>query len=583
MRIDTFCPPVNDDLLRRHNFFELYPFDGGGCFIHREIVGTIDDDEIFDRIVKKSALGDFGQLPHLNFSKFERWRTIEKSCWMNRCYFLAPLAKKYWLTKDESIALLVKETILHFIANYRPPATKEEVGEHQKRVFWNRDHNYNSKSFDEYSKDETDVEYIWFDFQPASRIIHFLYAMHFLKDSPSVSPEDWSAFEKSIQEHARVIMIGEKYFDELAPGNHQSLRGLALLFAAAFLAGTEDGKIFEEEGLRICDYHVRYDYFNDGVLREVSPSYHMFETWHMRDAFLLSRQYGFNLCPEAQEVLAKAGLFARSLAQPDGRSTVINDGYALQLDAFIASLPVTTGKAGDGASAFFNDAGLAFFRDEARYLMVDASPFTGSFSHYHSGKNALTYWHTSKPFLIDSACCSYDDPLFAQWYKKSDAHSTLLVEGHGDSCLKGTYEWLASASVKCDGWSRSKGKRRLSSTLSSPAAGWEGVLWRREIELEEKNGVALVDKVTTSKIGTALDFIFNLHPDVKPELAGKCVLLKNGGVTLRMSFDSETPFGIALLAGRAFIDFKHSDCVRICVSLKTAPNETVLLTRILEA
>ncbi len=65
-----FKLPVSDALLAKHNFFELYPFDGGGYFIQKEIVGSLDDREITRRILD-GALSDFGPLDALDFTKFE--------------------------------------------------------------------------------------------------------------------------------------------------------------------------------------------------------------------------------------------------------------------------------------------------------------------------------------------------------------------------------------------------------------------------------------------------------------------------------------------------------------------------------
>ncbi|OGV50996.1 MAG: hypothetical protein A2017_14050 [Lentisphaerae bacterium GWF2_44_16] len=562
MNIEKFQPPLNDELLKKYNFFELYPFDGGGCFIHREIVGTVDDNEIYERIINQNALSDFGKLPGLEFDKFERWRSIEKSCWINRFYFIVPLAKKYWLMKDEAIAIKVKNTILHFIRNFSPPPTKDAVGEHQKRVFYNRDTNYNSKSYEEYSKDETDVEYIWFDFQPASRIIHFLYAFYFLKNSSSISGDEWKEFENSIDEHAKVIMYGEKYFSKLAKGNHQSLRGLALLFAATFLQNKE----YLEEGLRICSYHICNDFLDDGVLHEISPSYHIFETWHVRDAYLLSNARGFNLSCEAESILNRAGNFAKALSQPDGKSTVINDGYALSLDAFIASLPENETVAEDISASFFKNAGLAFFRDSSRYLLFDVSPFTGPFSHYHSGKNAFTYWYKGIPFFIDSACCNYDDPLFAEWYKKTEAHSSLIIDGKGDGTLNGTYEWREHAKLSCNGWIRNENDFTIKSALSSSVCEWSDVSWTRSIELKKENTLIITDMVK-SETSKQLEFVFNLHPDVNCRIEAGNISLVNGNVKLQMIFSQEQVDDIRILKGRSFIDFRHRENQRVSVLL----------------
>lgn len=59
--IHSFCPPLGDSLLRKCNFFELYPLDGGGSLIFRELFGTLDDMAIARKILKKRAMDDFGK------------------------------------------------------------------------------------------------------------------------------------------------------------------------------------------------------------------------------------------------------------------------------------------------------------------------------------------------------------------------------------------------------------------------------------------------------------------------------------------------------------------------------------------
>ena len=88
MTRDFPCPPaLGDELLKKYQFFELYPLDGGGRFITQELFGTLDDAVITRKILTTPVLEEFGGLDELDFGRFERWRTIEKSCWLNRFYF----------------------------------------------------------------------------------------------------------------------------------------------------------------------------------------------------------------------------------------------------------------------------------------------------------------------------------------------------------------------------------------------------------------------------------------------------------------------------------------------------------------
>ena len=134
---------------------------------------------------------------------------------------------------------------------------------------------------------------------------------------------------------------------------------------------------------------LKNDYFADGVLKEISPSYHMFETWHVRDAYILSQNYGFEISSKNKDILSKAARFAYSIQQPDGCSTVIDDGYALYLAPFLESFPeeiLTKNWQQEAGKSYYPDAQLAFFKDKNQYICFDTSLNPGKFSHYHAGE-----------------------------------------------------------------------------------------------------------------------------------------------------------------------------------------------------
>jgi hypothetical protein len=563
MLIEKFKLPLNDTLLKNHNFFEMYPFDGGGNFINSNIMKTVDDKEYAERL-QNGALDEFGGLDSLEFQKFERWRTIEQSCWLNRCYFLVPLAKEYWQTKDENVAEKAKNVMLRFIQTQPAPQSDKEIGEHWDYVQYIRKHNYNEATFEQIQQDETDVKYVWFDFQPASRIIHFLYAMHFLQNSPTVSAEEWSILEDAIDQHAYTIAIGERDYCELhSPGNHQSVRGLALMFAAAFLGSEhENYQLYLNEALRICNYHIKEDFYSDGVLKEISPSYHMFETWHVRDAWLLSQTYGFAIAPEAKEILSNAAAFINGIRQPDGRSTVLNDGYALNLNSYLPSFPQEILSSDTECSKrYYPEAGIAVYKDANYYICFDASKYTGAYSHYHAGKNSLTIFSDGVPFIFDSGCCSYDDELFG-FYKEADVHSSLLVNGQGDGARSGLYTWTSYAETDCKGWHDAS----VTSALTSSSPEWKDVSWTRTLQVAES--VIVSDKISTNTLKD-FTFILNLHPDVEVEESDEGIVLRNGDKSLEVQIASEIPFECDTETGKCFINGEHRDSTRLMFKLQS--------------
>ncbi len=547
--VDSFIPVLPEPLLNEHNFFELYPFDGGGCFIHRDLVGSVDDAEITRRIVEEDALADFGGVEAIDFRKFEHWRSIEKSCWINRMYFIVPIARRYAATGDEKLAQLLRRILLGFRKNNPAPATREETVALETRVLYSRDHDYNEKGPDF----DGPVEYQWFDFQPASRIIHILHALYFLRGSATFSESDRKEIDELLRVHARCIYWAEAFHNPLAPGNHQALRGLALLYAAAIFKGEPEAADWRRTAEKVCEFHLTADFLADGMLIDLSPSYHFFESWIARDMVRLADREKFDLSAPARARVAKAFDVCRKFRQPDGLSTVINDGYPLDMKVFLQSLPAA--KEDSAPETLLPEAGFALWKSEGAYLLFDCSPLKSRFAHFHGGKQAVTFFFGGRPFLTDSGCCNYDDLEFTRWYKQPRAHSSLLVDGKGDSVLEGRYCWLKAPEMELGEWKDGA----IASTMTSSAPGWEGVVWSRKVRINAA-GMEISDLVSCGrKIETS--FVFNLHPDVKAEISGASVLLTNGDVRLRATFDAEPE----LCDGLGFVHFRKTPTRRLVV------------------
>ena len=551
----------------KHNFFELYPVDGGGTFIQREILGSVDDAAITQAVLN-GALADFGPLDAIDFLKYERWSTIEKSCWINRMYFIVPLAHQYALHGDEKLAQLLRQILLRFKRTYLPLPSCEAACELQRDVLYKRDHDYNAKG----SSYDADIPYQWFDFQPASRIIHTLHALWFMRHSPSFQPQDWEELDEMLFQHGQQINWVERYGTEPARGNHQALRALALLYAADYFKCTPEAAEWRETALSLCEYHILNDFLPDGMLIDLSPSYHFFECWIARDMKALAERpcsvpQGTcsvpqasacgkrGLSPAATQRVQKAFDVCGYLCQPDGLSPVISDGYPLDMEIFLST--IQEGERQQNYAVSLDASQIAVKRDGGQYFLLDASPLLDALSHYHAGKLAVTYFHDGKPFLVDSGCCSYDDDAFAEWFKQAQAHSTQLIDGQGDSILEGRYHWLAAPKNELSPWNGNE----LTAVMHGTVPAWQGVTWRRTATIE-KAGLTLFDTVDCDREVT-MEFIFNLHPDVKAELqTANSVLLTNGSTTLHAEFSAP----VELLDGTGYLNYQKVPCKRLRVA-----------------
>lgn len=511
-------PVLPGNLLRQERFFSLYPPD----------IFEKDDEETAQQILAGTLLADYGTLPDMDFKRFEKWPTIEKSCLLNRFYFLMPLAKYAAKHGDTVAASLALETMLSFIRRYPPPKSRDEVVEQQKRIYRRRDCEYNQRTREEIQANDLDVEYCWFDFQPASRVLHFYHAIYFLRPLLPEANEAWKQVLFSIYQHALVIFYGESDLPLTVGDNHQSLRAVALATAGCLFGDLPLAHNFIAESVRLMDFHALEGFFNDGVLKEISPSYHMMVCWQLRDIYLLSLRHGFDLSPETPKRLATQRNYILATTAPNGETLVFNNGREVVTRPYLESLRFL--EQGIEKSSFydFTCAGISAAVTDSVYILLDHSPFTGKDSHYHGGKNGLTLWLDSTPILVDSGSPGYDHPKFASWFKQSEAHSSLLINGVGDSLSAGIYDWVEHAVCESAGWeSDPTGNRWISSLLRSGRSEWKGVEWKRTVRISPSGDVSLQDVVSSTEEVDAM-FIWNFHHSVNIETKGDKTYLSVG-------------------------------------------------------
>ncbi len=530
-RFDT---PLDRKLLHQYDFFELYPLDGGGAFITRDILGSLQDC-VMAANLNAGALEEFGGLHALDFKRYACWGTVERHCWLNRLYFLVPLAKN----GQGELVIGVLRSFLR--QNPAPQDTAAILSMNDRVDVERRERDLGSR------KDSDPTEYQWYDFQPACRIVNTINAMIFLLEDHSLSEENWHFAANFIRIHGNVIFQGEKA-GNFEAGNHQMLRGLALLYAGCLLKEPEWQKL----GLALCAWHIGHDYLPDGMLHEISPSYHVFETWMSRDAVCLAEKYQLSLPDGCRLIYSKACGVCRLLCQPDQLSFVLNDGYPLHMSAFLRSIP--GGDEARSEQVILPSAGLVMQRSGDAYMLFDVSPLPAKISHYHGGKNAVSIWLGGYPFVIDSACCNYDDPAFLNWYKKPEAHSSLMINGKGDSTQLGNCGWQCGAETRLE--SGSEG----SVTGIVKSNNWPGIVWRRTIRIQQ-NEFCLED--TLSQVAE-LEFVFVLHPGVEVQIDNGMVILENGGHRLRLT--AAMPVTWRLKPGKVCIDFREVASIRLCAS-----------------
>lgn len=532
----SVAPAVDVELLKKYNFLELYSPDGGGNFIMRELFGTLDDRKISDMILNQGVMDDFGALEAIDFKRFEKWRTIEKSCWINRCYFTVMLARTAWLNQDKSLADKVLNIMLHFGRSCPAP---DDLQAHWLRVNKRMTEDYNSKTPAEIALDETDVEYVWYDMQVAQRLISFLYAAYFIQDLVKERTGDLTELKALLKKHVRVI-ADQEAFQQPYCDNHQSLRAIALYWGLPLLADDADYPAVHKRAFELCSWHIINEFMDpSGALFENSPSYHAFVLWHARDFVTLAARRGDAVAPEvlARFEAAKRALFAYRRA--DGLALTINDSYQYDATPLAESLGAENAV---NAFAVLKPGGLAVGNIGDCYAAMDVSNFIGEFSHYHGGKNSPVIMWKKEAFLEDAGCPSYDDADFSNC-RRSDWHTTLLVDSVGDTHAYSMYGFDRWAELEYDDqWQENADQSwSFASTLTSNNDNWQDVKWQRKIVLSDHRAT-LVDKVDSGNQTHVYTLLYTLAPGVEVnELQTNCRWqLKKGGLQAELRIDSNS-------------------------------------------
>ena len=128
--ISQWCPVIGDDLFRKYSFLEFYTFDGGGGFINRALLGSVDSREITALILKQNKLESFGELTDLDFRRF-RLGSIPIPTWLVEQIAASELRKRRTTARFRKLDRAVKSLFidnagaLHIL--YRPAELRGAV------------------------------------------------------------------------------------------------------------------------------------------------------------------------------------------------------------------------------------------------------------------------------------------------------------------------------------------------------------------------------------------------------------------------------------------------------------------------
>lgn len=390
----------------------------------------------------------------------------KKIIWeLNRHQYFVILGQAYWLTGDESYAATFVEHLESWM-DQNPP----KIG-----INW---------------ASSLEISF---------RSISWIWAFHFFKDSPALTPEVFLRALKFLYLQARHIeTFLSTYF---SPNTHLTGEALGLFYLGLTFPEFKEAKRWRETGRQILlselDRHVK----PDGVYFEQASYYHRYTADFYIHLVILCRASGAELPPAVERKLTALLDHLMYITRPDGTTPLFGDddgGRLLSLTRnasndfretlatgaalltrpdykFVAggagvetlwllgpeglrTLDALHAREPSQQSQAFPHGGYYVMRDDwsptANYLLFDCGPHgTANCGHAHADALSFELAANGHTMLVDPGTYTYTGSKeLRDWFRHSAAHNTLTVDNQSSSVSAGPFSWQESATSQCHTW-----------------------------------------------------------------------------------------------------------------------------------
>jgi hypothetical protein len=384
---------------------------------------------------------------------------------LNRHQYLVTLGKAYWYTGDEAYARTFATHLTSWMDANLP----------KQGINWAS------------------------SLEVAFRAIAWLWALHFFRQSPALTPGLCQRLLKALYVHGRHLELYlSTYF---SPNTHLTGEALGLVYLGTLLPEFQSGHRWREAGWRILTEQLPRHALPDGVYFERATCYHRYTADFYLHALLLAERNGGAVREHVADRLELLLDHLMYVTRPDGRTPLIGDddgGRLMPLDerapsdfrATLATGALALGRsdyafvAGEpseeivwllGSAAYdelsartpappartsvaFRDGGYFVMRDrwaaDADYMILDCGPH-GAMNCGHAHADALAFELAARgcSMLVDPGTYTYTrSPRDRNWYRHSAMHSTVTVDGASSSVPGGPFSWYHVASTELSAW-----------------------------------------------------------------------------------------------------------------------------------
>ena len=400
----------NKEILKENDVFDCFLPDGGafmffrGCFfkdLRGDVIISLIEKNIF---FKEWFSGNefCWYLPLLNSDNRKEW---EKLVFINRLYFLLPLAHRFYCTGDEKYALMWIQWFNKFNKEMMP------------------------------KKNDKFYSILFRDMQVAWRLLVVTYSYYFLKDSDSFSRLDKKDIFGFLEWHCEKLYneanLTIEYNCAKNAGNHFEQKGLALLAAGLLFKGDKSEQ-YIDFGRKVLRIHIKNETFADGGNVENCPSYSAFIVRMQLDAYLLLKRNGYTVSDEVYKIICMQYKFLYLTSTTDLKTLQINDSFSFNIGKELRFVNCVFPldfqiEPHNRESVYLKDSGFVVLRND--FYEVYLTCKDNETFHYHYGGPQIVIYKKGKRFLIDGGCVNYDLRLKEDYLHTPLAHNVVIPLG----------------------------------------------------------------------------------------------------------------------------------------------------------
>ena len=458
----------------------------------------------------------------------------KKITWeLNRHQYFATLGRAYWFTNDERYAQTFASHLQSWI-DQNPP----KLG-----INW---------------ASSLEVGY---------RAISWLWAINFFHRSAALAPSLFVQLLKLLYLHALHL---ESYLSTyFSPNTHLTGEALALFYLGILLPEFNAAERWRQTGEEILLAELDRHVLADGVYFEQSSYYHRYTVEIYLHLYLLLEA---NQQPVSEKLAQKLVALLDHLlyiTRPDGTSPLFgdDDGGKLvmfderPLDDFRSTLATAavlfkradykyvaeeateesfwllgprrldefdrlTSQCPSETSRDFPVGGYYLMRDgwskAANYMLIDCGPLGGlKCGHAHADVLSFDLAAHGRTLLVDPGTYTYTgSKTDRDYFRSSEAHNTLTVDGESSSIPLGPFSWQSVANAKVLEWSSKPGFDFFSGTHDGYLRLLSPVTHRRDILFLKGDYWILVDRIKsdgTHEYALPFHFVDSAHPQLTVE------------------------------------------------------------------